>query len=167
MKWVSKPTFLLYTGFENMGNIEEKLYKLIQPLCDKEGIFLEDLSLHGGGKNRLVRVIVDTESGITLSQCQILSRKISDIFFRKDMFQGDFRLEVSSPGTTKPLRKSFEFRRSIGKELNVNYCKDDEIKSITGELLAFDGDKITVHQKNADISISLSDIEEAKIKLKW
>jgi ribosome maturation factor RimP len=167
MKWVSKPTFLLYTGFENMGNIEEKLYKLIQPLCDEEGIYLEDLSLHGGGKNRLVKVIVDTESGITLSQCQILSRKISDIFFRKDMFQGDYRLEVSSPGTTKPLRKSFEFRRSIGKELNVNYRKDDENKSITGELLAFDGDKITVQQKNADISISLSDIEEAKIKLKW
>ena len=150
-----------------MGNIEEELYKLIQPLCDEEGTYLEDLSLHGGGKNRLIQVIVDTESGITLSQCQILSRKISDIFFRKDMFQGDYRLEVSSPGTNKTLIKSFEFRRSIGKELNVNYRKDDEVKSITGELLAFDGDKITVQQKNADISISLSDIEEVKIKLKW
>ncbi len=150
-----------------MGNIEEKLYKLIQPLCDEEEIYLEDVSLVGGGKNRLVKVIVDTESGITLSQCQNLSRKISDIFFRKDMFQGDFRLEVSSPGTNKPLKKSFEFRRSLGKELNVNYRKGDEIISITGELLAFDGDKITVQKKNADISISLSDIEEAKIKLKW
>lgn len=150
-----------------MGNIEEKLYKLIQPLCDEEKIYLEDVSLHGGGKNRLVKVIVDTESGITLSQCQNISRKISDIFFRKDMFQGDYRLEVSSPGTNKPLKKTFEFHRSIGKELNVNYRKDDEIISITGELLAFNGDNITIQQKNADISIYLSDIEEAKIKLKW
>ena len=83
------------------------------------------------------------------------------------MFQEDYRLEVSSPGTNKPLKKSFEFHRSIGKKLNVNYRKDDEIISITGELLAFNGDNITIQQKNADISIYLSDIEEAKIKLKW
>jgi ribosome maturation factor RimP len=134
MKWVSKPTFLLYTGFNNMGQ---------------------------------VKVIVDTESGITLAQCQGLSKKISDIFFREDMFRGDYRLEVSSPGTNKPLEKSFEFRRSIGKDLIVNYLYEGEIKSISGELLIFDGDSITIKQKNDDILISLSEIDEAKIKLKW
>jgi ribosome maturation factor RimP len=167
MKWVSKPTFLLYTGFINMGNLEEKLHNLITPLCDEENIYLEDISVLGGGKNTLVKIIVDTESGITLSQCHDLSKKVSDIFFRKDIFHGDFQLEVSSPGANKPLEKSFEFRRSIGKELHVNYRQEDEIKSITGELKDFNGDKITVQQKDNDILISLSDIEEAKIKLKW
>ena len=167
MKWVSKPTFLLYTGFDNMDTIEDKLYTLIQALCDEENIYLEEVSLHGGGRKRLVEVIVDTESGITLSQCQGLSKKISDIFFRKDMFQGDYRLEVSSPGADKPLEKSYEYRRSIGKDLIVNYRTGGEIQSITGQLKSFDGDTITLQQKKEDISVSISDIEEAKIKLKW
>ena len=69
-----------------MGSINEKLYELVRPLCEEDNILLEDVSLHGGGNNRLIKVIVDTESGITLSQCQNLSKKISDIFFRKDIF---------------------------------------------------------------------------------
>jgi ribosome maturation factor RimP len=150
-----------------MGSINEKLYELIRPLCEEENVFLEDVSLHGGGKNRLIKVIVDTESGITLSQCQDLSKKISDTFFRKDMFQGDYRLEVSSPGTNKPLEKPFEYRRSIGKDLTVAYHQQGEVQSVTGQLLDYDGEKITLKQKKDVILISLSDIKEAKIKLKW
>ena len=167
MKWVSKPTFLLYTGLKSMGSIEDKLFKLIQPLCDEEKIFLEDISLQGDSRNKLVKIIVDTESGVTLYECQSLSKKISDIFFRKDLFQGNYRLEVSSPGTDKPLEKPFEFRRNVGKNLIVHYLKDGEIKSITGELLDYDDNKISVQQKKDIVSISLSDIDEAKVKLKW
>ena len=47
------------------------------------------------------------------------------------------------------------------------YRKDHDVDTITGELISFDGESITVRRKNDDISISLSDIEEAKIKLKW
>ena len=49
----------------------------------------------------------------------------------------------------------------------MNYVKDDEIRSITGTLIAFEENKITVRQKDEEISILLLDIEEAKIKLKW
>jgi ribosome maturation factor RimP len=150
-----------------MASINEKLYELIRPLCEEDGIFLEEVSLHSGGKNRLVKVIVDTEGGITLSQCQDLSKRISDIFFRKDIFKGDYRLEVSSPGTNKPLEKPFEYRRSIGKDLTVAYYQDGEVQSVTGQLSDYDGKTITLKQKKDVISISLLDIKEAKIKLKW
>jgi ribosome maturation factor RimP len=167
MKWVSKPTFLLYTGFEKMGATEEKLFSIVEPLCDEEKIFLEDVSVHGGGRDRLIKIIVDTESGITLAQCQELSKKISDIFYRKDIFNGDYRIEVSSPGADKPLEKSYEYRRSIGKDIIVNYHAEGEIKSVTGQLLAFEGDTITLQQKKENISVPISEIEEAKIKFKW
>jgi len=150
-----------------MGSLEDKLNGFIHPLCKEENILLVDISLHGEDRSRLIKIIVDTESGIKLSECQNLSKKISDIFYRKDLFQGNYRLEVSSPGANKPLEKPFEFRRSIGKDLTVNYRKDGENITITGQLLNFDEDKITVQQKNDNVSISLSDIDEAKIKLKW
>ena len=150
-----------------MGNFETKLKKLIHPICEEEKILLEEISVLGRGNKVLVKIIVDTESGITLSQCQELSKRISDVFYRKDVFSGGYHLEVSSPGTSKPLDKAFEFRRSVGKELQVIFRDEDEIKSITGELIGFDGEEITLQSKNKDICILLSDIEEAKIKLKW
>jgi len=150
-----------------MSNINEKIYELVRPLCEEDNVLLEEVSLHGGGNNRLIKVIVDTESGITLSQCQNLSKKISDIFFRKDIFQGQYRLEVSSPGTNKPLEKPFEFRRSIGKDLTVTYHRNGELQSVSGQLVDYDGKSINLKQKKDIISISLPDVKEAKIKLKW
>ena len=150
-----------------MGSIEDKLYELLEQLCLEEEIYLEDVSVHGGGRDRLVKVIVDTEQGITLSQCQALSKRISDVFYKKDIFHGDYRLEVSSPGADKPLVKPYEYRRSIGKDLIVNYQKEGETKSITGQLVSYNEDSITLHQKKQDISIALSDIDKAIIKFKW
>ena len=150
-----------------MDTIEEKLQQLIQTLCKEENIFLEDLILMGGGKNRLLKIIVDTESGISLSQCQGLSKRISNAIYKKDIFNEDYQLEVSSPGANKPLEKNYEFIRSVGKELQVLYRDNDEVKSINGELISFKEDKITIGQKKENIAIPLSTIEEAKIKLKW
>ena len=150
-----------------MEYLEEKLNGFIRPLCEADHIYLEDISIRGDNKVKVIKIIVDTETGITLNQCEGLRKKISDLFYRKNIIQGDYRLEVSSPGTNKPLEKSFEFRRSIGKNLNVNYRHNNELKSITGKLIAFEGDKITVQQKNDKFSISLSDIEKATIKLNW
>ena len=150
-----------------MEDLEEKLKAFIRPLCETDHIYLEDISVRGDNKNKVIKIIVDTETGITLNQCEDLSKKISDLFYRKNIIQGDYRLEVSSPGTNKPLEKSFEFRRSVGKNLNIDYRHDNELKSITGKLIAFEEDKITVQQKNDKFSISLSDIEKATIKLNW
>jgi ribosome maturation factor RimP len=150
-----------------MGTLEQELFDIIKPLCDEDRLFLDDVSLLGGMRNRLIKIIVDTEAGVTLAQCQSLSKKISDLFFRKDMFQGDYRLEVSSPGVNRPLKKAFEFRRSIGKDLTVNFRIEGEMQSVSGQLCDFDGDTIILKNKKEEISISLDDIEEARIKLKW
>ena len=92
-----------------MEYLEEKLNGFIRPLCEADHIYLEDISIRGDNKVKVIKIIVDTETGITLNQCEGLSKKISDLFYRKNIIQGDYRLEVSSPGTNKPLEKSFEY----------------------------------------------------------
>ena len=150
-----------------MDHFEDRIYKLIEPVCASEGIYLYSASLHGTGKNRTIKVIVDTESGVTLNQCQQLSQKISDVFYRKEVFQGEYRLEVSSPGINKPLERPFEYKRSIGRMLNVQYHEGGNVKSVSGELISFDGDSITLDIEKNMIVIPLSNIEKAKIQLKW
>jgi ribosome maturation factor RimP len=146
---------------------EEKIYQLIAPLCLEEKIHFYTSSIFGSGKNSVVRVVVDTDTGITLGQCQELSKKIADIFYRKDVFQGSYRLEVTSPGVNKPLEHDFEYKRNIGRQIKLNYHEAGVGKSITGELLGYDEKAIRVKSDNDEISIPRASIDKAKIKLKW
>ncbi len=150
-----------------MTSLDEKIFHLIEPICNEESFYLYKVSLHGSPKNQLIKVVVDTENGVTLGQCQLLSRKLSDIFYRKDLLDSNYRLEVSSPGIDKPLEKPFEFKRNIGNTLEVDYQEGPEIRSVEGELIAFKGNQITLQCGKKSIGIALDKIEQAKIKLKW
>ena len=166
MKWVYNPLFC-FVGVYQMENIEYKIRNLIEPICIGDAVFLYDVSIQGAGNNQIVKIIVDTESGITLDQCKELSKKISDLFFRKELFVNDYRLEVSSPGVNKPLQQPYEYRRSIGKNLKVIYKQDNEQKTAIGKLIAFNDNIITLEENKGRIAIAIDDIEKAKIQLKW
>lgn len=150
-----------------MDNFEDEIRQLIEPICMEDSFILYDVAIQGTGKNRIIKIIADTETGVTLDQCHMLSRKISDLFYRKDLFNGDYCLEVSSPGTSKPLQEPYEYKRSIGKNLKVNYREGEEQKSTIGKLVAFDDDIITLQVEKEEVVISLNNIEKAKIRLKW
>ena len=148
--------------------MEEKLTSLIAPLCKEDGIYLLDISIQGGGKDRTVQVVVDTDAGVTLDQCQMLSRKISDLFFQKEIFgDGSYRLEVMSPGVNKDLEAPYEFIRSIGKMLKVKFRENDQVATVTGTLIRYENDSIALQVGETEKVIALKDLKETKIKLKW
>jgi ribosome maturation factor RimP len=149
-------------------NFEKELKDYIKKCCDGLGIIFVDASIHGHNKKYNIKVIADTEKGITLEECQRLSREISDIIFRKDLINSDYRLDVSSPGVEKPLQHEFEYKRSIGKDLIVNYQDEAGInKELVGRLINYSNSAIILAQKKDEIKINMNQIIKAKIKLKW
>lgn len=150
-----------------MEDVEFKIRKLIEPICLEDSLILYNIAVQGTGKNQIIKIIIDTETGVTLDQCKILSQKISDLFYRKELFGNDYRLEISSPGVNKPLQESYEYRRSIGKNIKVTYNQNNEQKIIIGKLIAFNENIITLQEGKGEIDISINDIENAKIQLKW
>ena len=153
-----------------MEAIEEKLHIYIQSLCSASNIYLRGISVGGSANNRLVRIIVDTDDGITVDECQELSRKISDFFYRKNIFEGAYNLEVTSPGTNKPLEFPYEFRRNIGRKIEVDYVdysEGSESKKLVGELMSYNGNFISVKDKVGNVSIPISKLISAKVKLQW
>jgi ribosome maturation factor RimP len=150
-----------------MDHVEKKIFDVIQPLCDKESVILYKISVNKPGKSLQIKITVDTEEGITLHQCQQLSQKFSDYFYQKDLLEGDYRLEVSSPGITKPLEHAFEYKRNIGKDLTIEYLENDQKITVVGELKGMEENKITIESKKNEILIPLSSIKTAKVKLKW
>jgi len=147
--------------------METDIRGYIEKICDEQGVYLLDVGIHGGGGSRIIRIIVDTDAGITLRQCEQLSREFSDIFFRKDLFGGNYRLEVTSPGVEKPLEADYEFRRNIGRTLKIEYIDENESKTVTGSLNSFENGRIELETAEGSIYISRNSLKKANVKLKW
>jgi len=149
-------------------DFENKLIEHIRTICDTNKYILINASVHGHKNKQNIKVVADTVEGITLEQCQNLSREISDIIFRKDLIFGNYNLEVTSPGVDKPLQQDYEFIRNIGKNLKVEYL-NEESKSVelVGELKNYENNLLHLYTGKEIQVIDKKKIKKAKIKLKW
>ncbi len=153
--------------FGNMEQTESKIKELIDDICQQKNVYLLGLDISGGGRNRQVKIIVDTESGVTLKECQQISKEVNDIFFRKDIYADGYKLEVSSPGVDKPLEHEFEFRKNVGRDLALEYIEGDEILKVTGTLESFSGEQLCLIVGKDSVVVPRANVKHAKVKLKW
>lgn len=92
-----------------------------------------------------LRCYIDKEGGITVDDCEIISRLLGDWLDQEDFIADSYILEVSSPGLGRPLKKEKDFVRSVGKEVELRLYKPiDKQKEFTGTLVSFDADTVTI-----------------------
>ena len=120
--------------------------------------------MKGAKGNQVLKIYVDIEGGIKLEQCVELSREISDILDIEDIMPGKYRLEVSSPGVDRPLKKQMDFRRNIGRTIKVNLIEGN---SIEGNVKRVNDSTVYLENEDKEIEIPLSSIKLAKIILQW
>jgi ribosome maturation factor RimP len=107
--------------------ITEQVSELVEPVLEEMGFELvevEYLSQHG---RWVLRLYIDKDGGVTISDCSQVSREIGDLIDVKDMIEHEYTLEVSSPGLNRPLKRERDFIRTIGKRIKVRM-----INPITG-----------------------------------
>ena len=92
-----------------------------------------------------LRAYIDKPGGITVDDCEVVSRQFSDILDEKDYIEDAYIFEVSSPGLGRPLKKEKDFKRSMGEEVEIRtYRAIDRQKEFTGILKAYDNDTVTI-----------------------
>jgi ribosome maturation factor RimP len=89
-------------------------------LADRPDLFLVEIVVSGSNKKNKVLVLVDGDEGVNIDQCAQLSRKISAELEEKDIMDGAYRLEVSSPGVEFPLKYQRQFPKHIGRKVKVS-----------------------------------------------
>jgi ribosome maturation factor RimP len=147
--------------------MDEEIVELIKVACNEESIIFHKVVRIRSGKSNLIKVTVDTENGITLGQCQNLSRKIDDLFFRKNILAGNYQLEVSSPGVEKPLEFPYEYRRNMGRTLEILHEAGGKQMYSRGELVAYNGAVLRLKGKDGELEIPLNQIKHTHVKLQW
>ncbi len=150
-----------------MSPLEKQVNQLACKLCEQDGLYLIQTELLGGKGNRLIRVIVDTEPGITLKETTLLTRQLNEELENQELLNENYRLEVTSPGLHRPLQFLWQYRRNVGRKLWVVYLEDGERNEFTGELIDVSPANIVLKSKTKEKNIPLEAIQTAKVQLQW
>ncbi len=124
---------------------ETRTEKFLLPLLDEHNFELVDVEYVKEGGNWYLRAYIDKEGGITVDDCEMVSRVLSDWLDREDFIADSYTLEVSSPGLGRPLKKDKDFERSLGEEVEIKLYKPrDKQKEYTGILKGYDRETVTI-----------------------
>ena len=146
----------------------DKLRSITRNLCKDLNLYLLDVEEKGNRNNPLFLIFADSEKGITLGECEKLSRAIQDEIDFSEEFPTKYRLDVSSPGLDKPLIENFQFTRNIGKDISIKMKNMDVNMKIVGKLKSFNDRLITLeNNKGQEFSFNRDDIIQAKVELQW
>ena len=124
---------------------EQQTESLLEPIVTGFGFELIDVEYVKEAGNWYLRAYIDKPGGITVDDCEAVSRKSSDILDEKDYIEDAYIFEVSSPGLGRPLKKEKDFQRSLGEEVEIRtYRAIDKQKEFTGVLKEYDQDSVTI-----------------------
>ncbi|GFZ22838.1 hypothetical protein CMETHOX_07610 [Lacrimispora indolis] len=124
---------------------ESMLEELIAPMVEAEGYECVDVTFEKAGKDWVLTTYIDGPNGIGLDDCEVVSRKLSDLMDEKDPIEQSYLLEVSSPGIDRPLKKEKDFARNMDKRIVVSfYAPVNGSKQLSGILKGYKGVTLTL-----------------------
>jgi len=128
---------------------EKKTEELILPILQEYDFELVDVEYVKEAGNWYLRAFIDKEGGITVNDCEMVSRKMSDLLDERDFISDSYIFEVSSPGLGRQLKKDKDFLRSIGEVVEGKLFRAvDKRKDFEGVLCSFDKETIVIEEKN-------------------
>jgi ribosome maturation factor RimP len=144
-----------------------QLQDLLEPVVEAAGFRLVRLRLIAG-KTKTLQVMAERADGtMNIDDCTTLSRALSAFLDEDDPIDGEYDLEVSSPGIDRPLTRITDFARWAGHEARVELATQDVAgrKRYRGTLLGLDGNNVTLEVQGARIAIAFAAIADAKLVL--
>ncbi len=146
---------------------EAKTEQLVMPLMQQHNYELVDVEYVREGSNWFLRIFIDKEGGITIDDCELVSRALSDLLDVNDFIPDAYILEVSSPGLGRQLKKDKDFKRSIGEVVEIKLYKAiNKQKDFEGVLKAFDEETLTLEMDDlSEVVFKRSEIAMVRLAI--
>ena len=144
--------------------VTQSVTELIEPGLLADGLELVDVEFKKEGKNWILRIYIDREGGVTLADCQKVSRLAGDLIEVEEVIEPVYTLEVSSPGLNRVLKKEKDFLKYSGKKIYVQcHAHMDGRKKFTGILTGFIDQLIHLEMDGQHYTIPLNLVAKANL----
>jgi len=167
---VGKNPLLTFENKEKckLAKIEEKVESLIENKVQELGYSLYDVEYVKEGKDYFLRIYIESEKGISLDDCELVSNNITELLDKEDYIKEQYFLEVSSTGVEKVLKKDKHLQSNLGVNVQVKLFKPfNGQKQYEGILKDFDEDNVIIETASEEIKIDRQNIGQIKTIFDW
>ena len=146
---------------------EIKVEQMVRPIVEANNFEIYDVEYVREVGNWYLRIYIDKEGGITVDDCELVSRRMSELLDEDDFIPEAYIFEVSSPGLGRQLKKDRHFQKSIGEEVEIKLFKAiNKQKDFGGILKDFDKDKIVIElEDETTMEFARNDIAMIRLAL--
>lgn len=142
--------------------VAERVRTVVSDYLAKNDTELVEVIYRRESEGMVLRLLVDTPNGITLNECEAINRDVSELLDKADIITERYILEVSSPGLDRRLVSDGDFRRCMGKALNVSVFEPvDGKREHRGTLVGIDADGIVLESNGVSVYLQRSKIAKA------
>ena len=147
-----------------MTKKERELEMLLTPTVSAMGLRVWGVEYLGQGKRSTLRLFIDSDAGVTIDDCERVSKQVSELLDVEEVLQSSYTLEVSSPGMDRLLFKPEQYAESIGETVDVrlNYPFEGR-RRVVGALTGLENDEVQVQVEDSQYLIPLSNVQRARI----
>jgi len=155
-------------------DVVTRVTELAIPLAAALGLELAEVEYRQEGRQMVLRLYIERDGGVTLDDCAAVSRELAEILEVEDFIQGNYNLEVSSPGLNRPLKKPSDYERFAGRIVKIKTFEllpDDAgnmRKTFTGELLGLEGGIVRLKlNEGQNAGIPLGKVAKANLEVEF
>ncbi|MGH8875047.1 MAG: ribosome maturation factor RimP [Acidimicrobiia bacterium] len=145
----------------------DPVWELVEPYLAAERLELDDLELAGPVGGQVLRVVVDAQGGVDVERLADVARGLSRLLDARADLEGPYRLEVTSPGLERKLRRPSHFRKSVGREVVVKARRDGSAATLRGVLAGANDDHCHIQVDGRDQRVAYADVTAARTMFRW
>lgn len=149
------------------ADILQIINDLATPLAEERELFVVDVDMKDGGIKEVWLYLDGENRGVNLDECAKISRELGFLMEANELFTDKYRLNVSSPGLSRPLSDIRQFRKNIGRTIKIKYKKEEDYHKISGTIEQVADENLTITEedkkKKSEHIITFDSILEAKI----
>jgi ribosome maturation factor RimP len=150
---------------DTAAEIVEQVTRIVEPILQESALDLVDIEFQPSGKRWLLRIYIDREGGVTIADCERVSKEMNRVLDVEDIISHAYALEISSPGLTRRLRKEADFERSKGKMCRIlTRSGVDGKNEFRGEIIRVAEDEVEIREETDTHRIPLSVIAKANLE---
>lgn len=152
-----------------MSKVEALLERIALPVCEKHGVYIYDTEYKKEGSSYYLRLYIDKDGGVTINDCENVSRDVSVLLDEHDSIIKDaYLFEVSSPGVDRLLSKDWHFEKVLGQDIDIKlFSAIEGTKELSGKLVSYDGSSIAVLYGEKEITIDKNKAASVRLAFKF